>query len=52
MNKELYVKITLLIISLFCIIFAYNNYFLYKTIILKVTNVENKIERKESNNEN
>lgn len=43
--------IILLVISIVCIIFVYHDYFLYKTPIVKVTNVENKIEKIESNKE-
>ena len=44
-------KILLLIISLICIIFVYNDYFLYKTPILRITDVKTILKNKESNGE-
>lgn len=44
--KKSFIKIVIMLfISIACIIFTYHDYFLYKTPILKVTNVENKIQK-------
>lgn len=41
MSKKSIIKlIVLAIISILCIIFVYNDYFIYKTPILKITNIE------------
>ena len=46
MSKGTKIKlIVLAIISIFCIVFVYNDYFIYKTPILKITNIETKEEK-------
>ena len=42
--KKNYKIIIMLLLSIVIILFTYNDYFLYKTSILKVTNIENKLE--------
>ena len=51
MSKNKYKIIIMIAISLLCIIFVYNDHFLYKTPILKVTKVDNKLESTDYNNE-
>ena len=51
MLKKYYKHIILLIVSLMCVVFAYNDYFLYKTPILKVTEVNNTLDYKTDNGE-
>ena len=51
MKKKLFKIVVLLIFTIGSIIFGYNDYFLYKTPILKVTNVEVKLENDNSSEE-
>lgn len=51
MHKVNYKVIILLILSIISILFVYNDYFLYKTPILKINNIENKLLNKNIYNE-
>ena len=52
MRKYLSIRnLIMLIVSVFAIIFVYNDYFLYKTPIMKINNIEESIENYGSNGE-
>lgn len=50
-NTKIYKYIILIIISLGIVIFTYNNYFLYKSSILKITNIDTNTKINKENNE-
>lgn len=52
MSKKNIIKIIVLIIfSISCMVFVYNDYFIYETPILKITNIETSYEKSDLSNE-
>ncbi len=45
MRKINYKIVVMLLLSFICILFVYNDYFLYKTPIMKISSIENKLEK-------
>ena len=45
MQKKYYKYIIMAVLSLACVIFTYNDYFLYKTPILKINHIENEYKK-------